>query len=245
MVNGGGDIFEVPTDAAAVTAESPPAESSAVLGKNEETEELADVPPETFPDVVVMEGALIEEESGFDVLGGRVETERDVVHRHMPDWIAHPHLVEADIRTHSKPIAEFSLPDVILKNLRSMGISRLFPVQSHVIPHLTRATAVARATGVAPNDLLVCAPTGCGKTLCYVVPVSCALLDFHVRKASNITELIAQINDVVGGDDVIKCFTTATTKDKSRINFYHLLECGCAIKSFYRYFCVLVSLNIN
>ena len=129
-----------------------------------------------------MHQPMAEEESGFDTLGGKVKLERTLVHRRMPDWISHPHIVETDIKSHSRPITEFSLPDVILKNLHSMGVTQLFPVQSHVVPHLTKATTAARMTGVAPSDLLVCAPTGCGKTLCYVVPVSCALLDYHVHK---------------------------------------------------------------
>ena len=29
--------------------------------------------------------------------------------------------------------------------------------------------------GVVPQDVCVCAPTGCGKTLCYVVPIVNAL----------------------------------------------------------------------
>ena len=30
--------------------------------------------------------------------------------------------------------------------------------------------------GITPSDVCVCAPTGCGKTLCYVVPIISALL---------------------------------------------------------------------
>ena len=33
------------------------------------------------------------------------------------------------------------------------------------------------ANGTAPGDLCVCAPTGCGKTLCYVVPIVSALME--------------------------------------------------------------------
>ena len=171
--NGEANSSEVPAVLTAMSVESSMPER---VSNDEEMKGLAEVPDMHQPMV---------EESSFDILGGRIKAEPTVVHRHMPDWIAHPHLVEADIRAHSKSIAEFSLPDVILKNLGSMGVSCLFPVQSHVVPHLIKATTVARVTGVAPNDLLVCAPTGCGKTLCYVVPVSCALLDYNVRKVKD------------------------------------------------------------
>lgn len=191
-----GDSFK---GSAEVTPAATTTESTSDEGvrEDEEAEELADV----REDAAETERATMEEERGFDVLGGRSETERAAVHRHMPDWIAHPYPVETDIKSHSKPITEFSLPELVLKNLQNMGVSQLFPVQSHVIPHLRKATAVAQMTGVAPSDLLVCAPTGCGKTLCYVVPLACALLEFHVCKLRAIVvlptaDVAAQVHQV-------------------------------------------------
>ena len=52
------------------------------------------------------------------------------------------------------------------------------PHQAHVIPALLCSLVgplLTSPAGVVPQDMCVCAPTGCGKTLCYVVPIVTAL----------------------------------------------------------------------
>ena len=52
------------------------------------------------------------------------------------------------------------------------------PHQAHVIPALLCSLVgplLTLPSGVIPQDMCVCAPTGCGKTLCYVVPIVTAL----------------------------------------------------------------------
>lgn len=51
------------------------------------------------------------------------------VTRQLPDWIQHPTLVEADITDHSLPLEETALPNRICRNLRRMGVVKLFPIQ--------------------------------------------------------------------------------------------------------------------
>ena len=52
-------------------------------------------------------------------------------------------------------------------------------LQLDVLSYLT-----APSSPLPPRDVLVSAPTGCGKTLCYVVPIVTALLDCVVRQVS-------------------------------------------------------------
>ncbi|CAI8045844.1 ATP-dependent RNA helicase DDX51 [Geodia barretti] len=99
------------------------------------------------------------------------------VHHKLPDWISSPRLVSADIADDSAPLDSLALPDVVSGNLRDMGCSTFFPVQLDVLSYLT-----APSSPLPPRDVLVSAPTGCGKTLCYVVPIVTALLDCVVRQ---------------------------------------------------------------
>ena len=49
--------------------------------------------------------------------------------RRLPEWVQSAELVETDIVGHSHPIEEFSLPRVVIRNLRRSGVTQLFPVQ--------------------------------------------------------------------------------------------------------------------
>ena len=100
-----------------------------------------------------------------------------VVHQKLPDWISRAILVSADIPSDSEPLHSLPLPNVVAANLRGMGYTTFFPVQKEVLSYL-----ISRSSSLPPRDILVSAPTGCGKTLCYVVPIVTALLDCIVRQ---------------------------------------------------------------
>ncbi len=90
----------------------------------------------------------------------------------------------------SSPISEFQLPKVLVENLSHSGVDKLFPVQAHVVPYLLSSLhglLRTRPGGSAPSDVCVCAPTGCGKTLCYVLPVIAALINRVVKQVWNKT----------------------------------------------------------
>lgn len=100
------------------------------------------------------------------------------VHYQLPDWVTQYCHIEEDVIKHSLPLSDFSIPFVIKKNLLTMGVTKFFPVQCSVIPELMKGCygpLLLTRTGITPSDLCVCAPTGCGKTLSYVVPIISAL----------------------------------------------------------------------
>ena len=73
------------------------------------------------------------------------------------------------------PLLSTSLPAILQKNLTDMQVTDLFPVQSKVVTQLLHHPLVCESSA-RPCDVCVCAPTGCGKTLCYVLPIVSALL---------------------------------------------------------------------
>lgn len=105
-------------------------------------------------------------------------------HYQLPDWVIQYNHIEMDIAVHSQPLDSFSLDDVIISNLLKMGITSFFPVQCKVIPELmtsSRGPLLTTVSGASPSDVCVCAPTGCGKTLSYVVPIVSILMSRTAR----------------------------------------------------------------
>ena len=124
---------------------------------------------------------------------------------HLPDWINMYRAVPSDIARGSQPLEDFMLPEKVKENLESMGVDKLFPIQIAVIPEVlksSRGLTLACSSGLSPPDLCVCAPTGCGKTLCYVVPIVCALMSRHKRRLAVLVvvpsqELAVQVCDLL------------------------------------------------
>ncbi|XP_064397693.1 ATP-dependent RNA helicase DDX51-like [Halichondria panicea] len=112
------------------------------------------------------------------------------------------HLIEQDILTHSRALME--LPLALLKNLGRIGVDSCFPVQAHVIPEVlssTHSPLLMCVGGEIPPDIMVCAPTGCGKTLAYVVPIVAALMTRVVPQVRALVvvpsqELASQVHQV-------------------------------------------------
>ena len=127
------------------------------------------------------------------------------VHQKLPEWMENPRLVNTDLSEGSATLDSVLLPGQVMDNLQAMGCSSLFPVQvshctslslSHPSPpplSLTEcytnwlqaqvlAELMGAPSGLPPPDICVSAPTGCGKTLCYVVPTVTALLNCVVRQ---------------------------------------------------------------
>ena len=58
-----------------------------------------------------------------------------------------------------------ALHPLLEKNLSRIGMDSLFPIQQEVI------RCILDEVHPVPSDICVCAPTGSGKTLCFVIPI--------------------------------------------------------------------------
>lgn len=107
----------------------------------------------------------IPSQSNFVVLGARARKKQREVKRVLPDWLAHPEVISADLN--SGPTLkelESILDTKLVEVLRANGIVKFFPVQSSVIKWLHKCK-MDRKLGWWPKDTCVSAPTGSGKYL--------------------------------------------------------------------------------
>ncbi|VDO01429.1 unnamed protein product, partial [Rodentolepis nana] len=90
----------------------------------------------------------------------------------LPYWITNP-VKCSDTLEKGVKIKELHRFDrVLLKNLKRMGIKRLFPIQDSVIPYILDFYEGKGPNYVGqPRDICISAPTGSGKTLSYALPI--------------------------------------------------------------------------
>ncbi|KAK6047810.1 DEAD/DEAH box helicase [Cooperia oncophora] len=85
-------------------------------------------------------------------------------------WVSNATLFPAEL--HERNLADlssvFGIPDALL-NLVRKRIRSWFPVQKSVLPYLLHD--ITHVPPVRPRDIAISAPTGSGKTLCYVLPI--------------------------------------------------------------------------
>jgi ATP-dependent RNA helicase DDX51/DBP6 len=123
------------------------------------------------------------------------EGSRSVSASVLPPWFLNPIYVDPHVSNTS------ALPDYLsaklIAALRKNGVSSLFPIQNTVIPQIIASFD----SSLHPGDFCVCAPTGSGKTLSYVLPILHCLRTRLVRKLRAIVilptrELAKQVKDV-------------------------------------------------
>lgn len=83
--------------------------------------------------------------------------------------------------------------DIVSLNLKQFGVEELFEIQKIVVPILRRIDL--------DQDVMVCAPTGSGKTLSYVIPIVESLQKFRVKRLRALVivptrDLVEQVKDV-------------------------------------------------
>lgn len=107
----------------------------------------------------------IPSQSNFIVLGARARKKQREVKRVLPDWLAQPDVISADLN--SGPTLEeleSVLDAKLVEVLRTNGIMKLFPVQYSLIKWLHKCK-MDRKLGWWLRDTCVSAPTGSGKYL--------------------------------------------------------------------------------
>lgn len=104
--------------------------------------------------------------------------------RILPNWLLNPIVVPASLtnRDNLTSVDDISYIDEMIRNkLKKLGITLYFPIQSRVIPLIYNA-AFQKGIHIFPQDILVSAPTGSGKTLTYVLPLLevCLVFFLHI-----------------------------------------------------------------
>lgn len=154
---------------------------------------------ETEPVVEAMEVDVVQEpnetqKDTFVVLGNDKFETAPKVDMMLPPWLAHPTIISNDLSAESTTsIDELSYVNNDIKEiLTKMGITKLFPVQSAVIPWILNANK--KPTPFRPRDICVSAPTGSGKTLAYAIPIVQMLLNRVERKVRAL--IILPVNEL-------------------------------------------------
>lgn len=118
----------------------------------------------------------------FMVLGNDKFHTAPKVDMMLPPWLAHPTIISNDLSDEATiSIGDLSyISNNIKEIMTKIGITKLFPVQSAVIPWILNANS--KPTPFRPRDLCVSAPTGSGKTLAYAIPIVQMLMNRVERK---------------------------------------------------------------
>ena len=119
-------------------------------------------------------------EDEFKVLGDQIFENLEQVSMVLPHWLAHPEILSNDLSEKGSSVPEVSyLTETMKKNLKSINIKNLFPVQEKVIPWIMNMQG--KPLPFRPQDVCVSAPTGSGKTLAYAIPIVEHLLATRVE----------------------------------------------------------------
>ncbi|XP_028407237.1 ATP-dependent RNA helicase DDX51-like [Dendronephthya gigantea] len=141
--------------------------------KNTDKEDLSDK-TETEKTHVLSESK--EPQIEMTVIGGESKKKSPkTVRRALPKWLANPSFFSCDVNKNLQPVTDINgLHSALIQKLHKQGVEHFFPVQVSVIPAVLssweRDSPYGRG-GFMPQDICVCAPTGSGKTLTYVLPV--------------------------------------------------------------------------
>ncbi|GAB1862945.1 Putative atp-dependent rna helicase dbp73d-like protein [Camponotus japonicus] len=141
-------------------------------------------------------------QNNFVVLGTKSRKKQREVKRVLPDWLAHPEIISADLNSGPSLEELDSILDAkLIEVLKTNSIVKLFPVQSNVIKWLHKCN-MDRKLERWPRDTCVSAPTGSGKTLAYVLPIIQELQTRLVPKIRclivlPVQELAAQVHKVM------------------------------------------------
>lgn len=114
----------------------------------------------------------IPSQNNFIVLGARSRKKQREVKRVLPDWLAHPEVVAADLNSGPALDELESILDIkLVEILKANGIVKLFPVQSSIIKWLHKCN-MDRKLGWWLRDTCVSAPTGSGRYFTMIIIIT-------------------------------------------------------------------------
>ncbi|CAO1405876.1 unnamed protein product [Diamesa tonsa] len=120
------------------------------------------------------------EDFQYTVLGGQKFEDLSAIDMVLPYWLAHPDILSNDLSTPGQVVTSLDyLSDTLRKNLKSMNIKNLFPVQEKLIPWIL--SVQNKPIPFRPQDVCVSAVTGSGKTLAYALPIIQNLIENRVE----------------------------------------------------------------
>lgn len=118
-----------------------------------------------------------ESKSEFQVLGMDKFDKKEEAKMVLPPWLRFPTIIVNEITSASVELDDYAniLSPVLIKNLKSKDMTKLFPVQKEVIPWILNAHS--KPAPFRPRDICISAPTGSGKTLAFALPIVQLLMD--------------------------------------------------------------------
>ena len=116
----------------------------------------------------------------YTVLGDQKFEELKSIEMVLPHWLANPDIISSDLTIPGSAVNGLSyVCETVQKNLKSMNIKNLFPVQEKLIPWILDVQK--KPIPFRPRDVCVSAVTGSGKTLSYAVPIVQNLMENRIE----------------------------------------------------------------
>ncbi|VDN01418.1 unnamed protein product [Thelazia callipaeda] len=154
---------------------------------------------EEEPGTSIIDKAVVRDrdcrENMYKVLGHDIFLDVKKVHV-VPKWISGGETFASELR--SEGCADLN----VIKSLHPLLLDRIkehlkqwYPVQHATLPYLVAATNACSI--LPPRDLVISAPTGSGKTLCYVIPILNALRTISAMDHSIFALIIAPVQNLV------------------------------------------------
>lgn len=121
-----------------------------------------------------------DKEVPFIILGEQKFEELQAIEMILPYWLANPEILDSDLSVVGEAVSELKyLNDTLKKNLYTLKVKNLFPVQEKLIPWILSVNKIP--VWLRPMDVCVSASTGSGKTLAYAVPIVQHLIENKVE----------------------------------------------------------------
>lgn len=161
------DVIETPIAEESVANESFEVQEPIKKKKKKKVEKELDVKEQELADE---ENEPAKKDPQYKVFGEYKFEERQPIEMILPYWLANPEILSNDLAAPGTAVNEINyIGETLQKNLKSMKIKHLFPVQEKLMPWILNVNK--KPIPFRPRDVCVSAVTGSGKTCAYAVPI--------------------------------------------------------------------------